>query len=161
MSDCGARWRLQFSSDRIAPTMPKFNPDVPVPDTNFTDKNAVDRYLECGRFRRCANLKAAPAYLPDVTIYIPMCMKSRFNRTDVAAYIPMPSPNQPLNPLTQASLRYWSRSISCPRNCREYKNATVARIWAQTRRFSDSILGHVIKPSEIWWAAFWAWVMGK
>jgi hypothetical protein len=73
-------------------SMPKFNPEAAAPDTDFGDKNAVDRFLESGKFRRCANLQTIPAHLQGATVYMPVCMKSRFSRAGFAADIEMPDP---------------------------------------------------------------------
>ena len=62
------------------PIVAKFNPEAAAPDTDFRDKNAVDRFLECGKFRLCANLKAVRANLRDATVYMPVRTKARFNR---------------------------------------------------------------------------------
>jgi hypothetical protein len=138
--------------------MPKFNPDAAkVPDTDFRDRNAVDRYLESGKFRRCANLESIPATLPPsgITVYLPVCTKSRFNRAGFAANIEMPIPGKPLGPITYSTLGNWAPLISCPRNCREYEHPALAKAKAKL----PWIAKHIIKPSEIFWAAFWAWVM--
>jgi len=139
----------------------RFNPDPKVPDTDFRDRNSVDTYLECGRFRRCANLQSIPARLPvpDVTVYLPVCTKSRFNRTGFASQIEMPVPGQKLGPFTYTTLGQWAPLISCPRDCREYKNRRLAKVEAVTRSCVGWIVEHVFKPAEILWAAFWAWVM--
>jgi len=139
--------------------MPKFNPDAKVPDTDFRDRNSVDRFLECGKFRRCANLRAIPARLQNATVYLPVCTKGRFDRAGFAADIDMPEPGRPLGPVTYSSLGFWAPLISCPRKCREYNHRTVEKLKAAARGSSTWVAEHFIKPSEIWWAAFWAWVM--
>jgi hypothetical protein len=140
--------------------MPKFDPDhATAPDTNFADKNSAEKFLECGKFRRCANLLLAEAHLPGHTLYVPVCTKSRFNRQGVAQHIEMPDPKRALGPITYRTVAAWAPLISCPRDCREYQNPTLAKIKAAVGNSLVWTSEHVIKPSEIVWAAFWAWVM--
>lgn len=127
------------------PIVAKFNPEAAAPDTDFRDKNAVDRFLECGKFRRCANLKAVRANLRDAAVYMPTCMKSRFNRTGFAADIEMPAPGRPLGPVTYSSLGFWAPLISCPRNCREYEHPALAKLKA-TLRPSLAWLAKLVMP---------------
>jgi hypothetical protein len=150
---------LAFGGAKMKFTVSKFNPEAVVPDTDFKDKNSVDRYLECGRFRRCANLLAIQVRLPDCSFYMPVCTKSRFNRRGFAKHIEMPVPRQPVGPVTYTTLAQWGPLISCPRNCQEYQNPTLAKIKSKAGTSLVWISTHFIKPSEIWWAAFWAWVM--
>lgn len=139
--------------------MAKFNPELAaVPDTDFTDKNAVDRFLNCGKFRRCANLKAPHARLPGATVYLPVCTKSRFDRKGVAALIEMPEPRRPLEPFTYTTLAVWAPLISCPRDCCEYERPASAKVKRWLRQSLSWVSQHLIKPSEILWAAFWAWL---
>jgi hypothetical protein len=131
--------------------MPKFNPDgAKVPDTDFRDKNAVDRFLECGKFRRCANLKSIPAHLPPTgtTVYLPVCTKSRFNRAGFAADIEMPVLGQPLGPITYSTLGNWAPLIPCPCNCREYKHPVLVKLKATVRASLSWILPKPKKSSE-------------
>jgi hypothetical protein len=137
--------------------MPKFNPKAKAPDTDFRDKNAVDRFLECGKFRRCANLEAPPAKLEHFTIYLPACRKSRFDREGFAAEIEMPVPGHRVSPLTYTTLGVWAPLISCPLKCRDYQHPAIAKLKAGLRKSFSWIFEHLIKPSEIMWAAFWAW----
>lgn len=157
MGEAGSSWESSALEKRSG--MARFNPDAKVPDTDFRDRNSVDRYLECGRFKRCANLQSVPARLPDGTAYLPVCTKSRFNRTGFATEIEMPAPGRTLGVITQATLGLWAPLISCPRDCREYKNRRLAKVEAVTRSSVGWIFEHFLKPAEIWWAAFWAWMM--
>lgn len=141
--------------------MRKFNPRARVPTTDFRDRNAVEKYLECGRFKQCANLVSLPAVLPPTgtTVYLPVCTENRFNKTGFATHIEMPVPGKPLSPLTYVPLGQWASLISCPGDCRGYKNRSWAKFKDKARVPLAWVAGCVIKPTEIWWAAFWAWVM--
>ena len=129
------------------PIVTKFNPEAAAPDTDFRDKNAVDRFLECGKFRRCGNLKAVRANLREATVYMPVCMKSRFNRAGFAADIEMPVPGRPLGPVTYSSLGFWAPLISCPRNCRDYEHPALAKLKA-TLRPSLAWLAKLVMPRQ-------------
>jgi hypothetical protein len=103
--------------------MAKFDPEhAVVPDTNFGDKNSAERFLECGKFRRCANLRLIPAKVPSVLLYLPVCMESRFNKSGNAEFLPMPVYGAPLSPLTYTTVGQWASHISCPRECRGYRS---------------------------------------
>src|ERR1700722_18713019 len=109
--------------------MAKFDPDhAVVPDTNFGDKNSAERYLECGKFRRCANLRLIPAHVPSVLLYLPVCMESRFNKTGNAEFLPMPVYGAALSPLTYTTVGQWASHISCPRDCKGYRSQRWAKI---------------------------------
>src|SRR5258708_154126 len=77
------------------PNMAKFDPEhATVPDTNFNDRNSAERFLECGKFRRCANLLLPLVHQvsPLVNVYVPICAESRFNKAGVAQHLLMPNP---------------------------------------------------------------------
>jgi hypothetical protein len=117
--------------------MAKFDPQhATVPDTNFGDKNSAERYLECGKFRRCANLKLIPAYVPSVLLYLPLCKESRFNKTGNAEFLPMPVYGAALSPLTYTTVGQWASHISCPRDCKGYRSLRWAnlRSWFKPKR---------------------------
>lgn len=95
---------------------------------NFTDRNAVESFLETQRFRPCANLKCFAAHVQHDVIYLPVCLQGRFHREGVAEYFDMPLPPRPLSPLTYTSVGAWGPLVSCPRKCKDYRNRTVARI---------------------------------
>jgi hypothetical protein len=71
----------------------------------------------------------------------------------------MPVPGQKLGPVTYATLGEWAPLISCPSECSEYKNRRLAKVEVVMRSCLGWIFEHLFKPAEIWWAAFWAWVM--
>jgi hypothetical protein len=109
--------------------MVKFDPDrAVVPPTNFGYKNSAEKFLECGKFRKCANLRLLPAQLKIVRLHIPVCMESRFNRTGRAEWLPMPVFGQPLSPLTYTTVGEWAPHISCPVKCKGYRSARWAKI---------------------------------
>jgi hypothetical protein len=61
--------------------MAKFDPEhATVPNTNFSDRNSAERFLECGKFKRCANLLLPLVHQasPPVNVYVPICAESRF-----------------------------------------------------------------------------------
>lgn len=103
--------------------MREHDPQAPVPDTDFRDRNAVEKYLDCGRFKPCAHLKSIQATLPPngTVVYLPVCAENRFNKTGVATDIDMPIPGRPLGPITYSTLGVWAALISCPPDCRGYK----------------------------------------
>ena len=72
--------------------MHEFDLEAAAPDTEFRDKNAVDRFLECGKFRRCANLRTIPAQVQGGTVYMLVCMKSCFSRAGFAVDIEILDP---------------------------------------------------------------------
>jgi hypothetical protein len=111
--------------------MAKFDPKhVVVPVTNFGDKNSAERFLECGKFRRCANLDLIflNQQSPSVSVYLPACNESRFDRTGVAKDFDMPTPNTWISPVTFRTVAYWAPLISCPRDCKGYRSQRWARI---------------------------------
>jgi hypothetical protein len=109
--------------------MSKFDPEhAVVPDTNFGDKNSAERYLECGKFRRCANLRLIPAHVPSVLLYLPVCMESRFNKTGNAEFLPMPVYGAALSPLTYTTVGQWASHISCPPDCKGYRSQRWAKV---------------------------------
>jgi membrane protein implicated in regulation of membrane protease activity len=111
--------------------MAKFDPQhAVVPPTNFGDKNSAERFLECGKFRRCANLTLVYGYQrnPLVSVYLPVCRESRFERTGWAQAMQMPGPSTPTSPVTYTTVAQWAPLISCPRNCKGYRSQRWARI---------------------------------
>lgn len=126
---------------------------------NFTDRNAVEDFLETKRFRPCANLKCFPAHVQRDAIYLPVCLQGRFHREGVAEFFDMPVPPRPLSPLTYTSVGAWGPLVSCPRKCKGYRNRTVAKILTGGKHAASWFFEHILKPAEFFWAAFWAWVM--
>ena len=115
--------------------MAKFDPEhATVPDTDFSDRNSAERFIECGKFRRCTNLKLIQARLPSVRIYLPVCAESRFNRAGAAQMIEMPVAGFPLSPVTYTTLGQWAPLISCPRKCKGYRNKRWAALMDALRR---------------------------
>lgn len=109
--------------------MAKFDPEhATVPTTNFADRNSAEQFLDCGKFRqRCANLTLDRLGLPQPNfVYIPICLESRFERAGIAQYVPMPVRELPMSPTIYATLPVWAPLLSCPRNCRGYRN----KYWA-------------------------------
>jgi hypothetical protein len=117
--------------------MTKFDPEhAIVPPTNFGYQNSAEKFLECGKFRKCANLRLIPAQLQLVRLHIPVCMESRFNRTGTAEWLPMPVFGQPLGPLTYTTVGEWAPHISCPVKCKGYTSPRWAKIrnWFRPKR---------------------------
>src|SRR5271156_6575177 len=117
--------------------MAKFDPDhAVVPPTNFGYKNSAEKFLECGKFRKCANLRLIPAQLQIVRLHIPVCVESRFNRTGTAEWLPMPVFGQPLSPLTYTTVGEWAPHISCPVKCEGYRSPRWSKIrsWFRPKR---------------------------
>lgn len=115
--------------------MAKFDPEhATVPDTNFGDRNSAERFLECGKFRQCANLMLPlpEQTSPSVHVYIPICAESRFERTGVAQFMPMPTVRNgrsgQVNPVTYTTVAQWAPLISCPRKCEGYRNKRWANL---------------------------------
>jgi hypothetical protein len=122
--------------------MAKFDPQhAVVPDTNFGDKNSAERFLECGKFRRCANLRLIPAHLPSALLYIPACLESRFNKAGTAQWLPLPVYGAPLSPITYTTVGQWAPLISCPRDCKGYRSQRWARIlrWLKPKTAQKAI----------------------
>lgn len=125
---------------------------------NFTDRNAVENCLQTERFRPCANLRCVPAHLRDEVLYMPVCVEGRFHREGVAEFYDMPLPPRPVSPVTYMMIGVWAPLISCPADCKGYKNRTVAKTQKAGGRVASLLFEHVLKPAEFLWAAFWAWV---
>jgi hypothetical protein len=101
--------------------MAKFDPQhAVVPPTNFGDRNSAERFLECGKFRRCANLNLIFLHQrnPPVSVHLPVCRESRFERTGAALMIPIPIPNTAVSPVTYMMVGEWAKFISCPHDCK-------------------------------------------
>jgi hypothetical protein len=102
---------------------------------DFRDKNAVERFLETKKFRHCSNLQCEEVKHPQMhMLYMPVCLEGRFAREGFAQHIEMPMGNRPLSPITYRSIPQWAPLISCPRDCRGYRNQTLARVLALFRR---------------------------
>src|ERR1700751_2767027 len=67
-------------------------------------------------------------------LYMPVCLEGRFAREGFAQHIDMPMRNRPLSPITYTSIPQWAPLISCPRDCRGYRNRPLARILALFKR---------------------------
>ena len=110
--------------------MAKFDPEhATVPNTNFSDRNSAERFLECGKFRRCANLLLPLVHQasPPVNVYVPICAESRFNKEGVAQHLLMPNPaSHTVSPIVYTTVGQWAPLISCPRKCKGYRN----KYWA-------------------------------
>jgi len=94
---------------------------------NFTNRNAVEKFLEGEQFRPCDNLKCSPVELEHDVLYMPMCMEGRFHREGVAEVLDMPLPPRPLSPVTYTTIPIWAPLVSCPHDCKGYENRTVAK----------------------------------
>lgn len=63
-----------------------------------------------------------------------------------------------LSPLIYTTVAVWGPHVSCPRDCKGYRNRTAAKILGSVKRGTSWVFENVIKPTEVLWAAFWAWV---
>ena len=111
--------------------MAKFDPqNAVVPPTNFGDKNSAEQFLECGKFRRCANLALifGRRHSPSLNVYLPICKESRFERAGVAQGIPIPIVDTPVSPVTYMTVATWAPLISCPEKCRGYRSQRWAKM---------------------------------
>ena len=97
-------------------------------EINFTDRNAVEKFLEGKKFRRCENLKCSPVELQYQILYMPMCMEGRFNREGFVEHLEMPRPPRPLSPMIYTTIPMWAPLVSCPVDCKGYQNRTVAKV---------------------------------
>jgi len=119
--------------------MAKFDPKhAVVPPTNFGDKNSAEQFLGCGKFRQCANLALifGRQDSPSVSVYLPICKESRFERAGVAQGIPIPIVNTPVSPVTYMTVATWAPLVSCPEKCRGYRSRRWAKIlaWLRSKR---------------------------
>lgn len=106
--------------------MAEFDPEhATVPDTDFTDRNSAERFLECGKFRPCSNLLLPLIHQPSppVNVYVPICAESRFNKAGVAKHLPMPNPGSRIvSPIVYTTVGQWAPLISCPSDCKGYRS---------------------------------------
>lgn len=95
---------------------------------NFTDRNAVEKFLETKKFRHCANLECSRVDLHRQVLYMPMCLDDRFNKQGDAEFFDMPSAQKrTVSPVTYMSIPNWAPFISCPHDCKGYRNRTIAK----------------------------------
>jgi hypothetical protein len=111
-------------------SLPELNSNEPREPKNidFADRNAVEHFLETEKFRPCANLECTPLQLQHEVLYMPVCREGRFNREGVAEFLEMPLPPRRLSPLTYTTIGIWAPLVSCPPNCKGYRNRTLAKI---------------------------------
>lgn len=124
---------------------------------NFTNRNAVEKFLETEKFRPCANLRCAPVKLQNQQLFMPMCDEGRFDRQGVAEFFEMPSTQvRRLSPVTYMSIPSWAPFISCPSDCKGYRNRTVAKL----ARAGSSVMHWLFQkpranepqtPNKRWW----------
>jgi hypothetical protein len=134
--------------------------DVPErKNINFSDRNAVEKLLETEKFRPCANLRCAPVKLQHHQLFMPMCDEGRFDRQGVAEFFDMPNTQvRSLSPVTYMNIPSWATLVSCPPDCKGYKNRTVAKTRKAGGHAASWLFEHILKPAEIVWAAVWAWL---
>jgi hypothetical protein len=132
---------------------------------NFTDRNSVEAFLQTGRFRPCANLKCSPGRLAHDVLYMPVCSEGCFNKEGIGQCYDMPLPRRRLgrltyvaNPVTYTAVGVWGPLVSCPCDCTGYRNRTVAKIQTAGSGIASWSFENILKPADILWAAFWAWV---
>jgi hypothetical protein len=127
-------------------------------NTNFGDRNSVERFLESEKFRPCANLECSQVNLHDKVLFIPMCLQGRFDRQGIGDFFDMPHPSRPCSPVTYMSIPTWAPLISCPLDCKGYKNRVVAKTQKASEKIASWLFEHLLKPAEFFWAAVWAWL---
>lgn len=123
---------------------------------DFGDRNAVERFLEGKKFRRCTNLRCESVSPSNMQmLYMPICTEGRFAREGFAQHIEMPLHSRPLNPITYTTIPQWAPLISCPSDCRGYQNRTVARLRAMFRKQPHATDSRKSLPKWDWkwWAA--------
>lgn len=133
---------------------------------NFTDRNAVEEFLQTERFRPCGRLGYLRMPVEHTALYMPMCSEGRFYKEGIAQYYDMPLPRRRLgrltyvtSPVTHTAVGVWGPLVSCPCDCRGYRNRTVSRIRTAGSRAAIWLLENILRPAEFVWAAFWAWVL--
>jgi hypothetical protein len=128
---------------------------------NFADRNTVEKFLETDRFRPCANLDCSPVKLQHQVLYMPMCREGRFHRQGVAEFFDMPLPPRPLSPVTYMNIGSWAPLVSCPRECKGYRNRTLAKAQKAVKRIARWFFGEAaVKNSRTvhekgWWETWW------
>src|SRR5260370_37793392 len=65
---------------------------------------------------------------------MPACLEGRFAREGFAQHIEMPLRSRPLSPMTYTTIPQWAPLIRCPRDCKGYRNRTVAKVRAMFKR---------------------------
>jgi hypothetical protein len=121
---------------------------------NFTDRNAVERFLEGDQFRPCGNLKCLPVNLQYQIVYLPACLENRFHREGIAEHLEMPLLSRHLSPMTYQSVGIWAPLVSCPRDCKGYRNRTVAKLQNAGSAAVNSLFGKPNRTGEVekpWW----------
>jgi len=133
-----------------------------VPQTiNFADRNAVETFLESEKFRPCANLECSQVGLQHQVLYMPVCREGRFHREGVAEFLDMPLPPRPLSPVTYMSIGSWAPLVSCPRECKGYRNRTLAKAKHAVRGVAHFLFGEfAVKEAntvheKAWWEMWW------
>jgi hypothetical protein len=133
--------------------------DKDVRAINFADRNAVEKFLESKKFRHCANLRCAPVMLQHQQLYMPQCDENRFDRQGIAQAIDMPNTKvRRLSPFTFMHIPSWAPFISCPHDCKGYRNRTIAKAQKTVRQVARWFLGEAaVKDSRKkgWWEMWW------
>jgi hypothetical protein len=136
-------------------------PSTPDP-IDFRDRNAVERFLETEKFRRCTNLRCDSVSHPNMQmLYMPACLEGRFAKEGVAQHIELPLGSRPLSPVTYTTIPIWASLISCPPDCKGYRNRIVARVRAMFRRQSHPEGSPKSSKREwMWWIGILITVTG-
>jgi hypothetical protein len=126
---------------------------------NFSDRNAVEKLLESKKFRPCANLRCAPVRLQHQQLFMPQCDENRFDRQGIAKCFDMPNTQvRNLSPVTYMSIPSWAPFISCPPDCKGYRNRTVAKAQKTVGQIARWFFGEAaVKDSRKkgWWETWW------
>lgn len=129
------------------------------PQLNFADRNAVEAFLETEKFRPCANLECSQVRLEHAVFYMPVCLEGRFSREGVAQHLDMPVPPQSVSPVTYMTVGIWGPLVSCSSDCKGYRNRRAVKVSTAARMAAKWFFENILKPGEVFWAAFWARLM--
>ena len=123
---------------------------------DFSSKNDVERFLATSRFRKCGNLGYSTLRLEHQTVHMPFCQEGRFHKEGVANSFDLPDKMMKrLSPIVCTTIPIWAPLVSCPHDCKGYRNRSVAKF---QRAVSSAVrwlfkkksikAGEVEKP---WW----------
>ena len=93
------------------------------------------------------NLGCLPAHTRDGVLHLPVCSTGNFDRQGNARHFEMPDPQRPLGPLTYLTVAIWGPLVSCPRNCKAYRNQTAAKLLKDTKRLASWLFENLVKPT--------------
>ncbi|MFP5266584.1 MAG: hypothetical protein ACLGQU_04380 [Acidobacteriota bacterium] len=125
---------------------------------DFSDRSAVEKFLKTKRFRRCANLECLPAHTGEVVLHLPVCSAGYFERQGNARHFRMPDPQRDLRPLTYMTVAIWGTARELPAQLQSLSESNRSKASEGYKRLASWLFENLVKPTEILWAAFWAWL---